>query len=48
MSSGIMLLVVGIFFFSVNVYWNNRLFEIKQQLEERERKLNKQVEETEE
>jgi hypothetical protein len=48
MSSGGVILAIGIFFFSVNVYWNNKLFDKKQQLEERERKLNKQAEEEKE
>jgi hypothetical protein len=45
MNSGELILVIGIFFFLVNVHWNNTLFEKKKQLEERERKLNKQTEE---
>jgi hypothetical protein len=40
MSSGALILAVVIVFFLANVYWNNKLFMKKRQLEERERKLN--------
>ena len=33
-------LIVNILFFAVNIYWNNRLFEKKNELEDRERQMN--------
>jgi septation ring formation regulator EzrA len=35
------LLIINLVFLAVNIYWNNRLFERKNKLEERERKLYK-------
>ena len=33
-------LIINILFLSVNIYWNNRLFEKKNELEDKERQMN--------
>jgi len=39
MDSGAIILLVGLIFFYFNVSWNNKLFKMKNDLEDRERKL---------
>ena len=36
-------LIVNVLFLAINIYWNNRLFEKKNQLEDLERSLNKKI-----